>query len=104
MIHFAFPDYYWNYIKQRNALSLSNLTEHEMKREIAKLDASYKKKSYCVYYRVSIPESKFFTFLRSGDSFIPFVDSVTDSSEEHETTEEQEQEFYNVFNSIIQPT
>lgn len=101
MIHFAFPDYYWNYIKQRNALSSSNLSKHEMEREIAKLDASYKKNSNCIYYRFSIPESEFSTFLLLDDSFIPYVDSATDSSEEHKPTEEEMREFETFLNSLL---
>lgn len=101
MIHIAFPDYYWKYIIQRNALSSSNLSKHETEREIAKLDASYNKNSNCIYYHFSIPESEFFTYLHFDDSFIPYVDSTTDSSEEHEPTEEQKQEFETFFNSLF---
>lgn len=100
-IHIAFPDYYWNYIKQRNALSLSNLSQHEMESEIAKLDALYKKDSNSVYYRISIPESDFLTFLRFDDSFIPYVDSAIDSSEENNPTEEQKREFDKFLNSLF---
>lgn len=100
-IHFVFPDYYRNYMKQCNTLSSSNLSKHEMKREIVKLDASYKKDSNRVYYRVSIPESKFSTYIHYGNSLIPYVDSAPDSSEEYEPTEEQKREVETFFKSLF---
>lgn len=65
------------------------------------MDASYKKDSNRVYYRVSIPESKFSTFIHYGDSLIPYVDSASDSGEEYEPTEEQKREVETFLKSLL---
>jgi len=100
-IHISIPDYYMNYIKQRNALLSSNLSDYEKKRECAKLDASLKKNTKSFYYRFTIPESEFLSFLHIDNSFIPYVDSDIESGEDFEPTEEQKQEAMAFLDSLL---
>lgn len=101
-IHITIPNYYWNYIKQRNMISSSNLSDYEEKREIAKLEASYKCNNYeNLCYRFSIPELDFLSFMHFDDSFIPYVDSDIISDDEYEATDEQKQEVMKFLNSIL---
>lgn len=101
-VHFSIPDYYWNYIKQRNAIFSSNLFDIEKKRKIMELNASYESISNeNFYYRFSIPKSEFMSYLHFDNEFTPYLDSDTFSSEEHEATEEQKKEVKDFFDSLL---
>lgn len=100
-IHFTIPDYYLKYIKRRNKLSSSNLSDKEKQREIAKLDASYKEKNATsLYYHFSFPEANFMPFLHIDKDFVPYVESVS-GSDDRQPTDEQKQEMQSFFDVLL---
>lgn len=101
-IHFTIPNYYWDFIKQYNKITSSNLTSFEKKRKLYEIESSYTRKKpeeFC--YRFSIKESDFLMFLHFDDEFIPYIDSNTLSNKESEASEEQKQEVLSFLESIL---
>jgi len=99
MIHLTIPNYYWNYINERNSITSSKDSIFEKRREIAKLEAKYDAKipqGHC--WRFSISASEFNSFVRVNDSFIPYADSI---SEEIEPSEEDLAKITSLFNEFL---
>ena len=102
MVHFTIPNYYWDYIKTRNAITSSNRSLFEKKREIAKLEAKFKaKKPEGQCRRFSLLETNFSSYIHFDEKFIPYADA--ESQEKYVPTDEQVAEFQSFFNQMINP-
>lgn len=90
-VYFTIPNYYWEYMKRRNAITASKSPNGEKKRKIAELNGSYEiRESEQKYWRVSIKAKEFLSYLRFDSEFVPFADA-SDSSAKDPTKEQLEE-------------
>lgn len=88
MYHFNIPDNYQKYILELNAVTSSNKTDNEKKRQKAELNGKYKMDNATdIVWRISIPADKIFSYFHWDSSFIPFADA--NKLSEYQPTEEQ---------------
>lgn len=98
-IFFTIPDYYWKYIKERNAITSSKSPEKDKKRKIAELNAAFcPSENEQKYWRFSIEIDNFLPHLRFDSKFIPFVDNLENKS--REATKEEMEELTTFFETL----
>lgn len=90
-VFFTIPNYYWEYMKKRNAIASSKSTDGDKKRKVAELDGEYEiQKNKQEYWQVSITVENFLSSLRFDSKFLPFADNSSSSLKE--PSEEQLEE------------
>lgn len=91
LTQFTIPNYYMEYIKERNRIESSKEPADDKKRKLAELDGKYKiQKQETKYWRISLKYEEISTYLRFDSKFIPFADYHGDSASEP-TKEELEE-------------
>lgn len=82
-VFFTIPNYYWEYIKKRNAIASSKSTDGDKKRKIAELNGAYEiQENEQKYWRISITAKNFLPYLRFASKYIPFADDSSSSLKE----------------------
>lgn len=82
-VFFSIPNYYWEYMQERNAIAASKSTDGDKRRQIAELNGAYKvKENEQRYWRFNISAENFLSYLRFDSKFIPFSDNGSSSSKE----------------------